>query len=73
MNELTSLGFLLLLLAFLVLVFLYAQARLASPRELHKGIILQSETQEELEALLPSNLNTSSKEELQNEDCLSKM
>ena len=40
------------------------QARLASLREPHKGVILQSQTQEELGALLPSLLDRALKGEL---------
>ena len=40
------------------------QARLASLREPHKGVILQSQTGEELDALLPSVLDKAFKGEL---------
>ena len=40
------------------------QARLASLREPHKGVILQSQTGEELDALLPSVLDRAFKGEL---------
>ena len=40
------------------------QARLASLREPHKGVILQSATGEELSALLPSILDKAFKGEL---------
>jgi len=40
------------------------QARLASLREPHKGVILQSATGEELSALLPSVLDRAFKGEL---------